>query len=242
MRYLRVLTIISLVAAPAFSQVIYGSLVGNVRDASDASVPGATVRITEPNTGLARETTTNEAGQYSFPTLVSGLYDVEVSREGFAPFARRGVEVTINSVVRVDVALRLGAVTETVQVSASGAVLQTDRSEVRAEITSRTLENIPLPPGRHYLQALRVLPGFSPPRNGNGPSVDPARAALYNVNGTSRSSNAIRIEGAGINQIWLPHLPAFTPALESIDTVNVVTNSFDAEQGLAGGVAVNVLV
>src|SRR5205085_10727284 len=55
-------------------------------------------------------------------------------------------------------------------------------------------------------------------------------------------SNVVRIEGAGVNQIWLPHLPAYTPALESIETVNVVTNSFDAEQGLAGGVAVNVQV
>ncbi len=231
-----------LLAAPAAAQVIYGSLVGNVRDATDASVPGALVRVTETGTGFVRQAPTNEAGGYSFANLPSGIYDVEITREGFTPFSRRAVEVTINTVVRVDAVLRPSAVTETIQVSAAAAALQTDRSEVRAEISGKTLENAPLPPGRNYLHALRVLPGFTVRGTGHGPSVDPARTPLYNVNGTSRQNNAVRIEGAGINQIWLPHLPAYTPALDAIDTVNVVTNSFDAEQGLAGGVAINLHV
>jgi hypothetical protein len=113
---------------------------------------------------------------------------------------------------------------------------------VRAEITARQFQNAPLPPGRNYTHMFKVLPGFTYPRNGNRPSVDPSRAALYNVNGTSRQSNAVRIEGAGVNQIWLPHLPGYTPALEAIDSVNITTNSFDAETGLAGGAAINVQI
>ncbi len=242
MRILASLLLFLVLPAAAAAQVIYGSLVGNVRDASEASVPGAVIRVTDIRTGFARQSSTNEAGGYSFANLPGGVYDVEITREGFTPFSRRAIEVTINTVVRVDTVLRPSAVTETVQVSASAAVLQTDRSEVRAEITGKTLENAPLPPGRNYLHALRVLPGFVVRGTGHGPSVDPSRSVLYNVNGTSRQNNAFRIEGAGINQMWLPHLPAYTPALDAIETVNVVTNSFDAEQGLAGGVAINLQV
>ena len=139
---------ISLLPCPAAAQVVYGSLVGNVRDSSDASVPGAMVRITETGTRFVRETTTNDAGGYTFPTLPSGTYDVEITKEGFTAFNRHGVEVTINSVVRIDAVMKLGAVTETIQVSAAAGALQTDRSEVRAEISSKILENVPLPPDR----------------------------------------------------------------------------------------------
>ena len=71
---------------------------------------------------------------------------------------------------------------------------------------------------------------------------NPSRALVFNVNGASRSSNNIRIDGVSTTNIWLPHVAAYVPALESLETVNVVTNSFDAEQGLAGGSAINVQI
>ncbi|MBI1895480.1 MAG: TonB-dependent receptor [Acidobacteria bacterium] len=226
----------------ASAQVLYGSIVGNVADATGGSVPDATVSITQEATGLRRQTTTNLAGVFQFPTVPGGAYEVQVSKPGFTTFVRRDVAVAVNAVTRVDAVLQVSAVAEQVQVSASASALQTERAEVRAEVSAKVLENVPLPPGRNYLQVLRTIPGFTPPRNGNGPSVDPSRTPIYNVNGTSRSSNNIRIEGAGVNQIWLPHNPGYTPALESIENVNVVTNSFDAEHGLAGGAAVNVQI
>ena len=157
-------------------------------------------------------------------------------------FKSKDIAVPTNATTRVDSQLQVGTVTESVQMEAEPPALQTDRAEARAEIGARQLVNAPLPPGRNYRQMFKILPGFTSPKNGNGPSVDPSRAALYNVNGTSRSSNAVRLDGAGVNQIWLPHLPGYTPALESIETVNVTTNSFDAETGLAGGAAINVQV
>jgi hypothetical protein len=229
-------------ANAAYGQIIYGSLVGNVRDASDAVAPGARVTIVDRETKLSRETLTDELGGYQFPSVPGGTYDLTVSKDGFSPATRRGVVVTTNAAARVDIVLQVTAVAETIDVSAEGAVLQTERAEVRGEVTAKSLVNLPVPPGRHYTQMLRLLPGFTTPRNGNGPAVEPSRAVLYNVNGTSRSSNNVKIEGAGVNQIWLPHLPGYTPALEAIENVNVVTNSFDAEQGLAGGAAVNLQV
>jgi hypothetical protein len=225
---------------PASAQVLYGSIVGNVADASSASVPAATVTVTEQATGFSRQTATNDAGGFVFPTVPSGTYEIQIAKAGFQPFARNDVMVSINAVTRVDAVLQVGAVSEAVQVSAAAGVLQTDRAEVRAEVAEKVLENLPIPPGRNYTQILKVIPGFVPPQNGNGPSVEPSRVAIYNVNGTTRQSNSVRIDGAGVNQIWLPHLPAYTPSLESIETVAVTTNSFDAELGLAGGAAVNV--
>ena len=72
--------------------------------------------------------------------------------------------------------------------------------------------------------------------------MNPSRALVFNVNGASRSSNNIRIDGVSTTNIWLPHVAAYVPALESLETVNVVTNSFDAEQGLAGGSAINAQI
>src|SRR5262249_42594028 len=72
--------------------------------------------------------------------------------------------------------------------------------------------------------------------------TNPARALTFNVNGVSYSINNTRIDGAASNSPWLPHITSFVPTLEAIDTVNVVTNSFDAETGLAGGAAVNVQI
>jgi hypothetical protein len=231
-----------IVVPPAAGQVLYGSLVGVVRDSSDAAVADAAVSIRERATGLARQTQTTGAGQFQFPAVPGGRYQIAVTRAGFSKYQSDDVVVSVNAVSRVDVVLQVGAVAESVQVEAAPPTLQTDRAEVRSEITAKQFENAPLPPGRNYTQMFKTLPGFTYPKNGNGPAVDPSRAALYNVNGTSRSSNAVRIEGSGVNQVWLPHLPGFTPALEAIETVNVTTNSFDAETGLAGGVAVNLQI
>ena len=87
-----------------------------------------------------------------------------------------------------------------------------------------------------------MLPGFTPPAEAHSVPSNPSRALVFNVNGASRSSNNIRIDGVSTTNIWLPHVAAYVPALESLETVNVVTNSFDAEQGLAGGSAINVQI
>jgi hypothetical protein len=226
----------------ANAQVLYGSITGQVQDPSHAPIPGAVVTITHMQTGQSREAAANDAGVYSFPSVPSGTYEVKISREGFKPYVQRNVDVTINNVSRVDVHLELGNVTETVTVEASAAALRTDRSEVRAEVNTRALENLPVPPGRNYQQLLRTIPGFTQPRNAHSIPSNPSRSLQYEVNGTVSASNNVRMDGATQYNIWLPHITAYVPAIESIETVNVVTNSFDAEQGLAGGAAINVQI
>lgn len=241
-RFIVIAVVASFCASTARAQVLYGSIVGNVKDTTGAALTDAVVSIKESGTAFTRQTRTNESGQFLFPTVPGGIYEITIAKAGFASFSSKDVGVSVNNVSRVDATLEVGAVSESIRVEAAPPALQTDRSEVRAEIASTQFQNAPLPPGRNYSHMFKVLPGFTYPRNGNGPSVDPSRAALYNVNGTTRQSNAVRIDGAGVNQIWLPHLPGYTPALEAIDSVNITTNSFDAETGLAGGAAINVSI
>ncbi len=229
-------------APVAEAQTLYGALTGNIKDASDAAVAGATVTVTSKDTNTTRQTVSNDTGGYSFPTLQAGVYDVRVTKEGFSSYTEQNITVSINTVSRVDVGLKVGAVTETVTVSGSMATLQTDRSEVRSEINSTSFQNLPVAVGRNYQQLLRMVPGFRPPSNAHSVPSNPARALTFNVNGASYSINNTRIDGAANNAPWLPHISAFVPTLEAIDTVNVVTGSFDAEQGLAGGASINVQI
>jgi hypothetical protein len=228
--------------ANANAQILYGSLVGNVTDSTDAVVPAAEVRVTHVETNQSRSLVTNDAGGYTIANLVPGTYELLVSKPGFRPLRRSGIVVSINTVSRADVVLEIGSTSETVNVSASAQTLQTDRAEVRAEITTKTLSNLPVPPGRNYQGLFILIPGFTPPENRHSVPGNPSRALIFSVNGTSGQSNNTRIDGASSSNIWRPDAVAYVPALESIETVNVVTNSFDAEQGLAGGAAINVQI
>src|SRR5712671_3140284 len=106
------------------AQVLYGSVVGNITDPSGAAVPGVTVSVTNAQTGLAREVSTNERGAFLLPDLQAGRYEVRVTSPAFATFTQRGVEVSTNAVVRVDIQLELAGASEKVTVGASGPVLQ----------------------------------------------------------------------------------------------------------------------
>jgi hypothetical protein len=227
---------------PVEAQVLYGSIVGNVKDPSQAAVPGATVSITNQSTNASRETITNDEGVYRFPTVQTGTYTLVVSLPGFKEFKQTNVQVSLNNVTRVDVMLQVGEVSEAVTVTSETALLQTDRAEVRTQVTERQLQDLPVTLGRNYQNLFKTLPGFTPPEDAHSIPSNPSRSLVFNVNGASRSINNTRIDGASSTNLWLPHVTAYVPALESIQTVNVVSNSFDAEQGLAGGAAINVQI
>jgi Carboxypeptidase regulatory-like domain/TonB dependent receptor len=239
-------TLIALLAAggaPTLeAQVLYGSIVGSVKDSTGAAVPGAGVTITNVETRLSRQALAEANGAYTFSTVPTGTYVLKVSLSGFKTFTQPAVPVTLNSVTRIDATLQVGAVSESVEVTAERPLLQADRAEVRIDLDRRELRDLPVPLGRNYQQLFKTLPGFTPPQDAHSVPSNPSRSLVFNVNGASRSSNNTRIDGVSSTNVWLPHVSAYVPALESIETVNVVTNSFDAEQGLAGGSAINVQI
>lgn len=229
-------------ALPSYAQILYGSLVGSVSDASGAIIPGATVTIKNRETGATRSAVTNADGGYSIPTIQAGVYEVEVKKDGFRTARQENVEVSQNSVARFDVKLTVGQVSESVTIEANAALLQTDRAEVRQEITAKTLTELPVANGRNYQALFVTIPGIAPPTTPHSVPSNPSRAMQWQTNGNNTASNNTRIDGASATNIWLPHIASYVPALESIENVNIVTNTFDAEQGLAGGASVNVSI
>lgn len=224
------------------AQQLYGSLVGTATDSSGGAIPAASVTATNKQTGIQRQTTTNDAGQYSFVAVQPGSYEVKVTKEGFRTVSETNVDVTPNNATRVDVTMPVGSVSEAITIEASTATLQTDSSTVKSEVTGKELVNVPVPVGRNYQNLLVTIPGFSPPSNAHSVPTNPSRALQTNVNGAPTAGVNVRIDGAQSQQTWLPHIAAYVPSLEAIETVAVSTNAFNADQGFSGGAAVNVQI
>lgn len=138
--------------------------------------------------------------------------------------------------------MQLSSAAEKVTVTGAAETLQTDRADVRSELNSRQLTDLPVGGGRNYQSLFKLVPGFTPPRPQNSLVANPQEHLVMEVNGRTKSTDNTRIDGANNIHIWLPQHSAYAPPVEAIEQVNVVTNSMDAEQGLAGGAAISVTV
>ena len=233
-----------LIACPQWgaAQVLFGSLVGTVRDPSGGGVPGATVTVTQTQTQLSRTVTADQTGAYNVPTLAAGTYTVKITAGGFKTFIQANVDVTINTAQRVDAVLQLGAVNQAVEVSAAAATLQTERADVHHSLTAETIQNVPVPPGNNFQQLFRAVPGINPPVSAHSVATNPSRSLQFNVNGASSYGNDVRIDGMSQYNIWVPENVAYIPSADAIQDVNVATNNFSPDQGLAGGSSINVQI
>ncbi|MFN0122211.1 MAG: carboxypeptidase regulatory-like domain-containing protein, partial [Blastocatellia bacterium] len=230
-----------LLMIPAGAQVLYGSLVGTVTDESGAAVTGATVSVTNKGTGQTKETTTDAEGIYTISNILPGVYDIKVSRQGFSTHAGTDLNVSANNALRLDVRMKVGNVSDTVSVTADATVLQTESATVKAEISSREIQSLPINNYRNYQSLLNLVPGTTPAGFQNANTDTPERSLTTNVNGTARNNNNTRLDGAQSVNIWLPHHAGYVPPSESVQEVNISTNNFDAEQGMAGGAAIQVI-
>jgi hypothetical protein len=228
-------------AAPATAQVLYGSIVGNVTDSQGAIVPGVVVTITNKENNLTRDTTTNSEGNYSLGNVLPGVYDVKTALQGFREVIRQNVPVSVGQVSRVDVVLEVGALTETVTVQSRSELMQTDSADVHTELRATEITALPLNQFRNYQALVNLVPGSVPMRFQNAETDTPARSLTSEVNGQAINSNATRTDGATNVNIWLPSHNMYVSPAETVDTVNISTNNFDAEQGMAGGSAITVV-
>lgn len=240
--FLLMLCCLSTVAVQA--QVLYGSLTGTVTDPSGAAVPAAKVDALNTGTGITRSTTTNDAGVYNIPSLQAGNYKVTITSPKFASQVSDNVSIVVNNVRRVDAQLKVASQAQDVTVTAEAPTLQTDKADVHTDLSSQHVENLPTlsTQGRNFQSLLRIIPGVGLTAETNSQAANPSRAINANVNGQSNQSVNTRIDGAQDLYPWLPANVAYVPPADAIETVNVVTNSFDAEQGMAGGAAVNVQI
>ncbi|MGH9833859.1 MAG: carboxypeptidase regulatory-like domain-containing protein, partial [Blastocatellia bacterium] len=248
-----ILVLLSLALPSAASaQVLYGSLTGNVTDPSGAVVVGAKVEALNVSTGAAKTAVTDERGVFLFSDLQAGVYKLTITAAAFKSLVQENIKIDANTTRRLDAEMQVGDVTAAVQISAEAPTLQTERADVNITQSARQINNLPLfgSVGRNYQTLIQLIPGTSRSQGfvGNGSGEEnsaagnPQRSISYNVNGVSRLQNNTRIDGSSVIYPWLPTNTVYVPPAESIQEVNIVTNAFDAEQGLAGGAAVNVTI
>ncbi|HYL99065.1 MAG TPA: carboxypeptidase-like regulatory domain-containing protein, partial [Blastocatellia bacterium] len=228
----------------AGAQILYGSLTGNVTDQSGAVISGAKVEALNTGTNVLKTTTTDDRGVYSFTDLLPGVYKVTVDATSFKTLVQEGLRIEANTVRRIDAELTAAAVNETVTVAASAEQIQTDRADVNLNQTTKQVNDLPLTgtTGRNYQSLMELVPGSVLSGEQNSAAGNPQRSISFNVNGVSRLQNNTKLDGSSVVYPWLPTNTAYVPPAEAIQTVNIVTNSFDADQGLAGGAEVNVIL
>jgi hypothetical protein len=225
----------------ALAQAVRGTLLGTVNDTQAAPIPGVTVTATETRTNVSRTSVTNQNGNYVFANMQDGVYRVETELTGFKKFSRDGVEVKVNSTMRVDVILEVGAMTETVEVVQETPVLQTDRADTGRTIEGRLVQDMPLTQGRNFQGLWATVPGTVTLSRPHSQFFNPQDSQETKFNGQSRLSNNVQIDGVDNNH-KTGLLTVLIPAAESIDSVSVATSNFDAEFGRAGGSVTTVVL
>lgn len=237
---------LSLIAARGLSaQVLYGTLTGTVADRTGALVPKTPVTLTSQETGESRSVTADDHGSYLFVNLLPGQYTVTVpGTPNFAGYTQKGITVEVNREGRVDITLQPPSVSEQIVVNTSAPMLQTETAEVNHEISQSEISELPITSsqGRNFQSLYTLIPGFAAVSEQNSPSSNPSRAESANVNGITDTGVTTRIDGAVNVYGWLAYLVAYVPPADAIQSVNVVTNAFNADQGMAGGAAVNVTI
>src|SRR5215472_13199064 len=228
-------------SGPARGQAVNATLLGTVADSSGAAVASAKVTITEMKTGVSRTTTTNEDGNYQFPDLPPGQYEVSVEKEGFKRAVRSSIDVLVNSDVRVNISLQPGTVQQTVEVIADVPILQTDRADVGAKLETRQVVDLPLGNNRNFQNLINLVPGATRAHRVHSEFFNAQDSLSTEVNGQTRLFNNLQIEGVDDNE-RTGLLQIYIPPAEAIQTVDVSTSNYTAEFGRAGGAVTNVIL
>src|SRR5712691_8872174 len=223
-------------SAPARAQVDTGTISGTVKDASGGVLPGASVTITHEGQAYTLTTVTRGDGTYIFTPIRTGAYSVDVEFPGFKKGVRRGITVGIQQQAVVDFTLQAGGVSEEVLVTADSPLLQTTSGSVGETLKAEMIENLPIN-GRDYTILARLTAGVVPPQPG-------ARAALmFSANGVRPAQNNYLLDGIDNNNSNVDFLSGVAyvvkPPVDAVDEIKILTSSFSAEYGRAGGAVLN---
>ena len=222
------------VLAPGVILAQDATIQGVVTDQSGARVASARIKVTNVGTGIAQTLETNTQGVYAVPSLTPGTYRIEAAKPGFATVTRENLKLDIEQTARVDLTLLLGSVTETVEVSAVAALLDSQSSIVGQVIDNKQIIELPLN-GRNYLELARLTSAVAP-SNGAQPDSKGSFSAL----GQHAYQTNILLDGIDNNsrasggQLGY-EAQAVTPSIDSVAEFKVVTNNNSAEYGFRMG-------
>lgn len=234
---------LALFAGQAFGQASSSAVNGTISDQAGAVVPGAQVVLTSVETGIERRAETNAVGRYGFVNLPPGYYTLEASSEGFRTAAVEPFALVVNQTASFDLALEIGAVTESVTVEAIGAQVQASSSELGTAMTEQQVVDLPLN-GRNFTQLLMLTPGASPVnvaqnRGGFG-STSVGTFSFPSINGQNNRSNLFLTDGVN-NQGTMTSTYAVPPIIDAIQEFKVQSHNDLAEFGSVTGGVVNVV-
>ncbi|HXS96925.1 MAG TPA: carboxypeptidase regulatory-like domain-containing protein [Candidatus Limnocylindrales bacterium] len=237
----RFFLLLLVVVAYAFAQTIVGRISGTVEDPSGAPVPSAKVTVTNTDTHLVRNLTTDDKGFYVADNLPIGTYSVLVNQSGFKKAEQTGMTLAADGHVTVDFHLQLGESTQTVEVvGAAAETLNTVSGEVSQVIDKEQVDNMPLN-GRTYMELLTLVPGAVITNPDQFSTLTSLSATNQSVNGHRTNSNNMTVDGlvnldGGANGSLINNVsPDFS------QQVKIQTSNFSAEYGRSSGVAFNVV-
>src|SRR5438128_9047228 len=216
-----------------FAQAVYGSIFGTVTDASGAAVSGAKVIVTSVGQGTKVETTTNETGNYVVTHLIPGKYDVRAELAGFKAFEAKAIEVFADTATPVEAKIAVGAVTETVTVTAEQTpVLKTDRADVATLFNEKYVESLPIL-NRNFTTFELLSPGTQKLVGwGHASQENPQGSQQIFVNGQHFSGTAYELDGTD-NQDPILGIIVVNPNLDAIQESKITLQNYDAEFGKA---------
>jgi hypothetical protein len=234
--FLLALLLLAAPASSAYAQSDAATVLGSVTDQSGATVPGATVTLTNLATHIQATAVTDPSGAYQFLNVRVGNYTIEAELEGFSKALASDVNVTVNARQRVNLSMQVGGIGERVEVTGAIRRLETDSSDRGQVITRAQIVNLPLN-GRAYADLALLSPGV------RTSSISGSRDASFNVNGMRSALNNFILDGVDnnsygtSNQGFSNQVVQVSP--DAVEEFKVQTNNFSAEFGRAGGAVIN---
>ena len=217
-------------AGPLRAQSATGQITGTVKDATGAVVPGATVTVTSELTGSKREATTGKEGSFVIPLLPVSTYSVTATLQGFRPAKRTGVRLNVDQVVRVDLDLQTGELTEAVEVQANAMALDSETASVGQVITEKQITDLPLN-GRNFISLLFLGAG-AVEADGEQGSMRQGAGNAISIMGSRPTSNNFMIDGTSNIDTALG-TPAAILSIDALDEFKEQTKTYSAEYGFS---------
>src|SRR3989454_7033536 len=222
---------------------VTGSILGVVRDRSQAVVTGAHVTVTNAQTNYSQETTSAADGSYRILALPVGNYKLTATAAGFGPFNATDIDLKVNDQLHLDITLQVGSVQQEVSVSANAVQVESESTQLGDVIESKKMLALPLN-GRSYIDLLGLQAGVAPESaytiGGDRQVSGMLNAGNVSVNGQRETANAFLVNGGDVSEGR--NLGAgLIPNLDSIEEFRLITNSFDAEYGKFSGAVMNAI-
>jgi hypothetical protein len=233
--------ITALVSIPAKGQSGYGSLTGSVTDPAGVVIAGVSIRLTDADTNDSRSTVTNGSGDYIFGSLIPGRYELDLQKDGYQRVVQKAVIVRVQTTIRVNVALQIGEVIDSVEVSTKPEILQSESGSLASIIEGREVEQAPLN-GRNVMNLVTLVPGVvaGGTSQGNAAVISAQGWGNYQFGGGISNQGATFFDGVLLNTNYA-NQPALIPSQDLVREFSVSTNSTSAEYGNTAGGVVNLV-